>query len=289
MKSSYNKKSYPKKSSAVSKARRAARNSKPKKVSIVQVRELIKQSVHRIAENKLYVQDLTPPTLAINGSGLDWNGTTGSNGVLISNLSAPTKTLFPILILGSGQGAREGNKVEPRSFMLRGIIQTLPYESVLITAPVAPFYVHMFVYRKKGNIFDSDTTKILQGGGSAGSSGAFDGTLLKSTYPMNRDLYNVYKHKIFKMAAFPSAISPVGGTGSINSDGWGNGFKMSHIFRCRIPVKKTWKYNDADTNLPTNDNFFCAFAVVNADGTINASNTSRASVACESVLSFEDV
>jgi len=275
---------------AIAKARKQARNAKPQKMSIVQVRQLIKQGIHKVAENKLYVLPLTGTTLVpttpvnIFGSGVDWNGTTGTVGLVFNNI-------FPALILGSGQGAREGNKVEPRYLSLRGVLTSQEITTAL-NPTVAPFYVHMFIYRKKGNIFDSDTTKILQGGGSAGSSGPFDGTLLKSTYPVNRDLYNVYKHRVFKMQFAPQMIITPAPTGTVNqaiNDGWGNGFKMSHVFKIRVPVKKTWKYNDADTNLPTNDNFNVAFAIVNADNTVNTVQTSRCNLVMESVLSFEDV
>jgi len=282
--SSYRKRSATKRSrkTPLSSAKRTAKSVKPVKMSVAGVRSIAKSVLHRTAENKLYVQSLTLPS-NVPGSGIDWNGTTGSNGLLLP-------TLFPQLILGSGQGAREGNKVEPRSFMLRGTINSLPYLNQIPNVP-APYYVHMFIYRKKGNIFDSDITKILQGGGSAGSSGPFDGTLLKSTYPMNRDLYNVYKHRVFKMAFYPQGtlVGAPSGNNTEISDGWGNGFQMCRTFKVRIPVRKTWKYNDADTNLPTNDNFFCAFAVVNADNTINAPLVSRCQINCESVLNFEDV
>jgi len=282
---------------AVAKARKQARNAKPNKMSIVQVRQLIKQGIHRQAENKLAVTDLSTISpaligtpLNIYGSGVDWNGTTGTVGLVFSNI-------FPNLILGSGQGAREGNKIEPRYFTLRGVLTTQEI-STAVNPTVAPFYVHMFIYRKKGNIFDSDTTKILQVGAgqgsttSAGNSGPFDGSLLKSTYPMNRDLYNVYKHRVFKMAYAPQGVITSQPTGTVTqqlSDGWGNGFRMSHIFKIRVPVKKTWKYNDSDTNYPTNDNFNVAFAVVNADGTKNLAITARCNLVMESVLSFEDV
>jgi len=302
MKYSTNKKSYRtrrNRKGAIGKARKIARNVRPKKVSNMEIRQIVKQVIHRTAEDKIMITNLTgtnqslPPSnpLFISGSGVDWNGTVGSNGLVFQNI-------FPLLTLGSGQGAREGNKVEPRSLQLRGVITTLPWQGTSGTQPnsVAPFYVHMFVYRQKGNIFNSDITKILQGAGSfatqtAGNSGPFDGTLLKSTYPMNRDLYNVYKHRVFKMQYYPQAIAEnliPSGTLQL-SDGWGNGFKMSQIFKINIPIKKTWKYNDQDTNYPTNDNFNVAFAVVNADGSINPSAIARCSLVMESILKFEDV
>jgi len=284
---------------AIGKARAVARSVIPKKVSTLAIRQIVKQVIHRTAEDKISITALTgtnPNNIStpvnIIGSGVDWNGTTGTSGLVFQNI-------FPLLALGSGQGAREGNKIEPRSLQLRGVLTTLNYQEGPATQPnlVAPFYVHMFVYRKKGNIFDSDITKILQGAGPAatqmaGNSGPFDGTLLKSTYPMNRDLYNVYKHKVFKCQYYPQLInapSPsAGGTNLQLSDGWGNGFKMSHVFKINIPVKKTWKYNDSDTNYPTNDNFNVAFAVVNADNTLNGTNA-RVSLVMESILRFEDV
>lgn len=285
-------------SGAIAKAKRAAANTRPKKVSILQIRQIAKQQIHRVAENKCLVTALTGlnpnninTPLNITGSGCDWNGTAGTVGLVFQNI-------FPLMLLGSGQGAREGNKIEPRSLTLRGVLTTLPFTNGAPLQPtlIAPFYVHMFIYRKKGNIFDSDVTKILQGAGpsatqQAGNSGPFDGSLLKSTYPMNRDLYNIYKHKVFKMQYYPQGIvesSPPASTLQL-SDGWGNGFKMSHTFKIRVPVKKTWKYNDQDTNYPTNDNFNVMFAVVNADNTINTASNARVSLNMESVLYFEDV
>jgi len=300
MKYSTNKKSYrPRRNrkGAIGKARKIARNIKPKKVSNMEIRQIVKQVIHKTAEDKILILSLTGNStvqsapLPIPGSGVDWNGSVGTNGVVFTNI-------FPSLALGSGQGAREGNKVEPRSLQLRGVITSIPFSNMSGLQPnlIAPFYVHMFVYRQKGNIFASDTTKILQGAGlpstqMAGNSGPFDGTLLKSTYPINRDLYNVYKHKVFKCMYYPQTVlpqNPTGGTFQL-SDGWGNGFKMSHVFKINIPIKKVWKYNDSDTNLPTNDNFNVAFAVVNADNTINTPIQSRCSLVMESILRFEDV
>lgn len=146
----------------------------------------------------------------------------------------------------------------------------------------------MFVYTQKGNIFNGSALQILQGGGSAGSSLPFDGTLLKMMYPFNRDLYNIVKHRVFKMACQPYEQTPTVPANNLQSDGWGNGFKMSHMFKIRLPSLKSWKYNDGDTNLPTNQNYFVAFAVVNADGSLNTITTQRAYVNMESVLVFED-
>jgi len=278
---------------------RKAKTSSAKSLTITQkkqVRTLVKAGIHKIAENKIFVQSLTSisgqdPNAAVNifGSGCNWNGLVGTTGLVF-------QTVFPPLLLGSGQGAREGNQIEPRSFTLRGVITSQPYTAGNAPAIPAPFYVHMFIYRQKGNIFASDVSKILQGAGpsntqQSGNSGPFDGTLLKSTYPINRDLYNVYKHKVFRMQYYPQGTlvnSPTGNNTDI-SDGYGNGFKMSHIFKINIPVKKSWKYNDSDTNLPTNDNFNVMFAVVNADNTQNSLAVARCALVMESVLHFEDV
>lgn len=86
-------------------------------------------------------------------------------------------------------------------------------------------------------------------------------------------------------------------------DGYGNGFKMSHMFKINLPVGKVWKYDDSiisgvtPANTPTNCNYWISWYVVNADDTLNggiynselgAGLESRLNIQMETVLSYED-
>jgi len=251
------------------------------------VNQVAKIVLHREAENMINIFQPTqtsPDTRSIFGSGLD----NVSNGRIYPQI-------IPFITVGSGPGGRKGNSITPRTFQLRGVVTTnniYPVAGVVGSSTAqCPFYLHMFVYTNKGNIFNNDVSGLMQGGTAAGTSLPFDGTLVRSTYPFNRDQYNIIKHRIFKMACAPQFLLGQSSTTPVSAlaDGWGNGFKMSHMFKINLPLLKTWKYNDQITNLPSNQNYWVAYAVVNCDNTVNPITTARAFVDLESVITYEDL
>lgn len=243
-----------------------------------QVSAIVKNVLHKTAEDKIVIDEIFNKA-PIEGSGCDWDGitATATNGLIY--LSVGNTGFLPTIKSGTAESQRVANKVQPRRLSIRGTIQTTAG-----TTGQSPFYVHMFIYHRKGNIFNGDTLQLLE---NAGGGLPFDGTLQRSLYPINRNSYTIIKHKVFKMQiAYSFAVTP-----NTSSDGWGNGFKMSHTFNIPLPVNATWKYNDGLTDTPTNQNYYVFFATVNADDTINpvAPLSARATVNMQSVLYYEDV
>jgi len=296
------------------------------------MKKIAAAAVHKQAEDKILVTNLIPVNalVPVSYSTMDGNGnippglTGWFQGVIPGQGLGPGGTqnqpFLPSIIQGSGQGAREGNRITVRSFMIRGVItaqfsifnQTNQAweENANPNPEEAPVYVHCLIWNRKDQMTGTqagDSSRILQGGTGPGTALPIDGSLIRMQYPFNRDAYVIHMHKRFRIA-----IPPNTGTGTIaapvfvDRDGWGNGFKCSVPFKFKLKSPKVWKYDDTVAsgptlqNLPTNYNPIISWYTVNADGSFDWTQTppspaiyditkSRVQVQMETVLRYEDV
>ncbi len=220
--------------------------------------------VHKQAETKLKVINL------YNNQGIQGSGLSSGNGLQVANILSSMS-----VAQGLEQEQRQGNEISNCKLRVRGLIESLPYESS--TNPNNYNYeVHMVVFKKKDDPSNSAAFLKTAPGNVTTSC---DGTLLNTMYPYNKDLYVIKKVKTFRLQAqfIPALIA----TAQPNT-------YVFKRFYCDIPIAKKLKYNDSLTD-PTNDWVSIGFYVVNADGSTQAdTSVIRAQLTMDAMLTYDD-
>lgn len=315
-----------KKRSGKTKRVKKAIKKRAKKGLIKTMKKIATAAVHKLAEDKILVSNLIPigvNPITYDAQGMNPSGISGYfQGCIAGQGLQPggstNQNVIPLIIQGSGQGAREGNKINVRSFMIRGVVvarnsfynpASAPpawQEDTSVPAYEAPVFLHMVVWNRKDQMTGSvatDASRILQGGTGPGTALPIDGSLMRMQYPWNRDAYVIHAHKKFRVGIPPNTEGV--SNQFVDRDGWGNGFKCAIPFKVKLKCPKFWKYDDTSVsgptlaNLPTNYNPIVSFYTVNADGTFDWTTTgsvtsqdysaSRVQVQMETVLRYEDV
>lgn len=153
-------------------------------------------------------------------------------------------------VQGTKADERIGNKVFLKGIRVRAvftIMQNMDY----------PHIVKLMLYKLRGNNnvpSQAQLDRMVDLGDTATHLGE---TLMNLIRPINKDLFVVYKTKMVKMAKAQH------GTGTSNND-----YKFTYIFDEWISIRKTIKFDDADTNVATNFGMYFGGAAVRADGDI---------------------
>lgn len=247
------------------------------------VSKAVKSIVKSQMEVKFAPSLIIADSVSVNGSGLNYDGVTNLNGWSSGpNLGTG---LLPQIGQGASEGARIGNKITPKSFILRVSLNakastdastpsgnTNPFRGI-------PFMARVIVYRHRYANDDWGQSGILNNGNASELIGNTVDDLFK---PYNRDEYKIYYSKDILMAA---AVH--NNTSGINPNGMENKACSFWIKKIKIPLPKTLLFNDGVT-AATNAGMFLAVCVINTDGSVISTSQSRLTVNAEANLSFYD-
>lgn len=243
-------------------------SSKPQRKKAVSFEKRVMAVVQRQAETKQKVITVFSQT-NIPGSGLV--------GVA-SGLSVQSLSQSLAVAQGVEQEQRQGNEITNCRLRVRGLIESLPYDST--TNPnLFGYEVHMVIFKKKDDPQNSTSSlKSLPGN----LTGPCDGTVINTMYPYNKDAYIIKKVKVFRMNPFVSKFPP-DSTNTVTAQPNTYLFKR---FYADIPVSKKWKYQDT-LGSPSNEWTTIAFYVVNSDGSLNTT-LSRCQISMDATLTYDD-
>ncbi len=250
------------------KRRRGKRNPSNFKLDKV-VKALVKTEINKGREKKVIDlvigNDLAHPSLAPNQMQRfqrgEYRGYLNSQGVG----GADTWIVFPEIpqlnpasLVKQGAIQRVGNRIQPKSFYVKGSIYLDPLENVLINSDFTGINVRvMLVSSKKrgdyqsladvapGTQVDGYRTGALAFLKSDGSTMTYDGSYYRHhAYRTNTDQFTVHGEKNFLMTreqvVFSNAQAPVG-----------NQHMSNRNFFLKCPLPKTLKYSSDATNIPS--------------------------------------
>lgn len=187
--------------------------------------------------------------------------------------------------VGTGTGARIGNKIKLKRFMMKAILWPNP-------GSTTPVFVKMWVISDKFNPTNVDVTQIedsldnsqFQPGGTffengSQTSGAL-GNLFDLQMDVNKDRFTVHHTRLFK-------IGVADGPGTAGN----NDFKLNHTFSVNLLkyMPKTVTYQDSMTTAWYTRKVFVVFLAMNYDeSTINV-GADVASLSHTLNVQFEDI
>lgn len=213
---------------------------------------------------------------SVAGTGLVLTGT--PTGLYQSNL---LDTLA--VAQGTEQEQRNGNKISDCRLRVRGVIQSLPWDSTT-NSNLLPYEVHMVAYKEKKNITNTpDGFKQLPNN----ITGDVDGTLINSCYPYNKDSFIFRKIKTFKLRPIAGEYAAAT-TGNQTINTQTSNAPMFIRFHETLDIHKDLKYQDAST-IPSNDWIGVAFFVINGDGATMPATMSRCKITMDAVLRYKDI
>lgn len=241
---------------------------------------VVKSMINRSQETKMKVVNIARDT-DIPGAGLSDDGSVGHNaGLVFTNL-------FDTVALQQGvqQEQRVGNKVANAYLSISGVMHSVPFNSTTNDSPL-PFEVHMLAYRRRKSIMNSyDQIKSLP----HNTVGPVDNTLINSTYPWNKDSYEIIKHRVFRLRPREADHTANIMNGQVSNA------PMFRRFKQNLKISKKLLFQDGNT-LPSNTWVGVAFYVINPDGSVlhqpsishPAHYQVRAKVSFDAVLRFKD-
>lgn len=251
---------YPKNKKATTKKRKTTRNKRQsfnKKVLSV---------IHRQAENKQIPAQIFRNNRILN--------------ILNDNI-LQVIPLMPNCVQGVGEGERNGNSVTTRKAMLYFSAHMFQISTSANVDP--PKYLDIYIYKFKPS---NDQTAITLGNflNFGSSSIPYDSSTIPESgaFPINKDKFILKKH-IRKTLWNPNPA---------NTYAQGSRHIMNACaFKMDITkyIKKTIQYNDAVTNLVTNDNLYLSAVYTNNDDQAYATNTVVGEFDTLMTYEFEDL
>jgi len=205
----------------------------------------IKQTIHRMAENKI------------------WVNYAANQPITSAYLTRPTILgLLPTLSLGTAQNARIGNSVRIMKNIFDYRVNLLPYNasSNIATPVILKIWI---VSLKNKNQFEgipttSDFDKFFQIGAS---SAPFQGSILDTMFKVNNDFFTLHTTRTHYLGT--TSTTGTSGTGGAYFTGNCNPFASGKIYLDKY-VKKL-KYQDQLTDV-TNRSLWFVVTSVPADG-----------------------
>lgn len=238
-----------------------------KKVSVPRaVKSYVKKAIHSNVENKVYVS---------YGNNLVINTITGSTPNAIN--------LMPNMSQGTTQGLRIGNEIKIRSGVVRGHVNLLPWNQT--SNPLStPVFIKMWLCSAKNlnnpNALSLPISNFFEGGSS---SIGFQGNMLDMDLSVNKDYFTVYATRKLQLGStYPSSTGPVGTAGYYDN----SKMALPFYFTFGKYFKSSLKYNDTDTNYPTNRNLWIITQAVYADGSSTAVSVAELNYALR--IEYED-
>lgn len=201
---------------------------------------------------------------------------------VIHNAPISDADVVPVLgsiLEGTSSLQRIGDKVKPKKLRVSGIVGLNPDNN----PNNKPMIVSVYILGCK----DKKTNALVQAGAGLADllkpniNGTeqvpFDGSTLRSTYPVNTEKFRVYYQKKFRLA--PGTLAT--GTREYDYFRWGYTFKQS-----KMPASLTWDEGTGD-----DCNNFAPFLVIGysyTDGTAGEQLNGRIISQCSSEFTFED-
>lgn len=161
---------------------------------------------------------------------------------------------IPEVETGTQSHQRIGNKISPiRAQMDFNMFVGAPgtdLNSYDITAHI--FLVQPLSVKFLGNYTAIPWQTLMDAGNS--SSTTFDGSTGNAMLPVNKEQFRLLKHKKVRLV---KSVGSTFGTNSTSGSVCANGsispdHKHFHSFSMKVPVAKTFKYEDSVSNYPTN-------------------------------------
>lgn len=229
--------------------RRRARKSTAKPKVSTAVKKYVKNSIHRLAENKVLISSNVNQSLTTASA---------SNPASIN--------LCPTVAQGTSHVGRIGNEIKLVKGFIRGFVNLLPYNAT--TNPLStPVMVKLWVCSNKK--IQSTTFSSIGSGDffeDNASTANFAGNLKDMMLSVNKENWHVYATKTFELGAtYASSTGPTGTSGYFDN----SKMIIPFYFNFGKHLKTTLKYNDTDTN-PTNRNMFLLLQAVYADGSTSS-------------------
>lgn len=191
---------------------------------------------------------------------------------------------------GSGSGANEriGDRVKPRSLIVRGTVQ---YDSGYQGNFIPPSTVRCLILTQKNIKVGSDVgsradvAHLLKDNVSGASARGYSGTAFDNHSPINTDLFKVLMDKKYTMV--PQLYTGLGNSSDTNTKTL-SGTQPTIHFVVKIPVPAKLTFDDGNGNYANNFAPFFCFGAVCDDGNSAFTLSAPYRVRVQSILDFED-
>lgn len=251
-------------------ARKPIRKNKKPRVTKT-VKKYVRAAIHREIEDKIFTAFAANEPIPVAASG----GT------------APDQiNLLPVLTQGVTASNRTGNQVKIRRSYLDMFFNLLPDNNN--PNRQYPCMVKLWVVKYKpesvrsaSGMADSYFNDFFRQGNS---TSGFQGGMLDMVFKVNRDRWNVYATRTFKLGSGQNA-----GQASQGDSFYDN---SSFNRRIRLNLSNMWrsalKYEDSVSAFPNNTNLWLVVQCVRADGTVVNDGTSIIEMHYNLEITYED-
>nr|QRI44122.1 MAG: capsid protein [Cressdnaviricota sp.] len=258
---------------------RKSKSSAVEKVRVSNIKRVVKSVMTKQIETKVAPYTTIASQQKVYGAGLNYNGVG-----LLNGWASPNGILPPVT-QGLGENNRVGNVIAPNKLVVKYEIkasQTTDGTSTVNDNPfrALPFLVRMVIYRHRYATDDFGQYGLIDEGGSNVELGANPALWME---PYNRDEYIIAYSRTFKMA---SDVHRYSGT-TLAIDAMPNNLKQWVYGKAYVKLPKKLRYNDT-TNIPTNAQWYIAFAVCNQDGSAISTSQQRITVNVRSTMTYKD-
>jgi len=243
----------------------------------------VKALISRPAETK-YVA--TPPTYTTTLGVNNLSGFTGFSSAITS--TAEIMCCLPALRGGVANHQRIGNKVHPTSLTVTlDLTATFPDASRSVDKTVHIFLMTCKAVKSLDNFSAIPITTFLDNG--QGAITDFDGTVMKSFYPVDRSQFTLLKHKKIRLCkGFGLIVDSTVNTSVAVTDSVVTPSQSYKRIKMRVPVPKTLLYDTSSSNYPQNFAPFFVIGYTNNVGTDTAPNGIDVMVQGNSELYYKD-
>lgn len=227
----------------------------------------VKTVVNRMSETKIANYNVNNEFVAAWGG----NSYTSTSIKIITPSQAASGALY-FIPQGTGQGAREGNKITTVSAWMTGCIHINTEFNLTNNYNMCPLYVAMYFFRFRSpnndNISDAYSaaqTRFFQAGSSVS---AMNGLLFDLTKTVNSNVFQLLAKKVYKVGTQYVSSSTAVGTSNIAEQQFSDGtVGISKMFRINLTkmFPKVFTFDDGD-NTPKNRNVYCMWVPFRVDG-----------------------
>jgi len=191
---------------------------------------------------------------------------------------------------GTGGNQRIGDRVKPRSLIVRGTIQydeAFNDQAIFIPPSTVRFMILSQKNLKVGSDVPirADVGHLLKDNIGTDVARAYNGGAFDNHAPINRNVFTVHADKKFKM--LPRYYTGLYNTTDTNTKTLsGTQNTISFAIKVKVPAKLT--YDDANGNFANNFAPFFCFGAVCDDGSSAWSTSTPYRVRVQSILDYED-
>jgi len=201
----------------------------------------------------------------------------------------PCNANGPVIAQGPGQGERIGNKIRTKKAIVRFHLNAGPYDTIANAVPV-PQYISVRIWKDKlaiASLFPTGLTTLAEFLQDANGTQPLSGNMGDVVYNVNKDRYEVYWEKIYKIGYSGNA-----GSGSDSTQGFfsNNDFAFSKFVRLDVTkfLPKTIQFEDANTT-PYSPGIYISFDSINSNGSASVANTWDANLIISQEFTYTDL